>query len=239
MSRSTAPTVAALAAALACSTSTPRRSDAFTTTVAPGGGAADLAAAARLEAALEVRSLSDDERLELAEELLADGRSPDQAAALLRGVARRDGNARFHVLSGRLAELCGDDAGAAGAYGRALAFAEDPDQRLRRGLALERLGRREEAIEELERVRGGRPGDAVVASRLADLYESAGRLREAELELRGLASARPERAAAWERLARFYERVGRRSEARTATSRARDLSGRTARALRPLLPSRL
>jgi predicted Zn-dependent protease len=143
------------------------------------------------------------------------------------------------LVLARLAEARGDDEGAAAAFALALASVDDPEARLRRALALNRLGRKGEATVELERVRVDRPTDALARGRLAELYEAVGRSREAEAELRWLADLQPERAAGWDRLARFYERGGRHREAREAADRARAASGaRPERALRPLLPSR-
>jgi tetratricopeptide (TPR) repeat protein len=197
----------------------------------------DLAGArAELETALRTAPDSDDVRLELADLLVSEARDSALAWALLKGVRSRDG-ARWSVVSGRLGELVGDDPWAVDAYARALAAADDPDVRLRRALALERLGRADEATEELERVRASRPDDALVSARLGECYEAAGRLREAEAELRASAEAQPERAAGWQRLALFYERRGRPAEASAALARARDAGGRGGRSLRPLLPS--
>lgn len=155
----------------------------------------DLAGArARLEAALQAAPDSDDARLELADLLVSDGGDAVLVWPLLRGVRSRDG-ARWSVVSGRLGELVGDDPWAVDAYARALAAADDPDVRLRRALALERIGRVDEATQELERVRASRPDDALVSARLGERYEAAGRLREAEAELRAAAEAQPERAA--------------------------------------------
>jgi predicted Zn-dependent protease len=198
----------------------------------------DMAGArARLEAALEIDPGLDDARLDLADLLIADGREVERAALLLEEVGAK-GSERHALLSARLAESRGDDAVAADAYGRALALADDPDARLRRALALERLGRGDEATAELERVRAERPDDAVARSRLAERYEASGRLLDAEKELRRLAEDQPDRAAGWERLARFYARHGRAADARAAMARARAASGRPGRSLRPLLPSK-
>jgi tetratricopeptide (TPR) repeat protein len=194
------------------------------------------AARARLEIALFVAPAYDDARLELADLLLADGAELDRAAELLAGV--RAPHARAWLLAGRLAELRADDANAADAYARALEARDDPEVRLRRALALDRLGRPAEAIRELERVRAARPDDAIARARLAALYEGAGRRREAEAEYRALAQARPRRAQGWEELAGFYERAGRRAEARAARERARQARAGGARELRPLPPSR-
>lgn len=201
----------------------------------------DLANARELlEGALRASPDSDDVRLELADLLVSDGRENDRVAALL-GAVRVSERARWHLLTARLAEARGDDPAAVEAYGRALAAADDPDARFRRALALERLGRADEAMAELERVRAERPRDALVRTRLGERYEAAGRFPEAESELRAAAEAQPERAAGWERLAGFYERRGRRAEASAALARARDAGAgiRGGRTLRPLLPSRM
>lgn len=198
----------------------------------------DLAGArARLEEGLRIAPASDEIRIELADLLLLDGKNPDRVAGLLAGVSAPDG--RHHLLVARLSELRGDDAEAAAAYGRALLRIDDPDVRLRRALALERLGHREESIQELERVRARRPGDVLVRARLGEAYEAAGRVHEAEAELRAAAEEQPERPAGWERLARFYERAGRAPEAKEAWAKARETRAPpTGRTLRPLLPSR-
>jgi predicted Zn-dependent protease len=197
----------------------------------------DVAGArARLEAAFETAPEDDEVRIELADLLVADGRDLGRAVALLEGRVER-GEARLHLVRAKLSESLGDDATAASEYELALALEDDPDVRLRRALALERLGRAE-ATPELERVRADRPDDAVVRSRLAERYEAAGRLADAEAEYRWLAESQPERAAAWERLARFYERAGRKNDARAAAARARTAGGRQDRSLRPLLPSK-
>jgi predicted Zn-dependent protease len=199
----------------------------------------DLAGArGRLEAALAAAPASDQVRLELADLLVADGREADRAAALLDGVAAREGNAPFCRVSAHLAELRGDGAAAADAYGRALALEDDPELRLRRALVLEELGRGPEALSELERVRLARPDDALVRARLAVRYEAAGRTSEAEAELMRLADAAPERAAPWRELAAFYRRVGRAEAARPAEARADQAAGPRERKLRPLPPSR-
>jgi len=193
-------------------------------------------ARARLEAALRAAPRDDGASLELADLLLADGREIDRAAALLHAV--RDRGARWYLLAARFAEVRGDDGAAAMAYRRALATLADPDARLRYALVLERLGRGDDAIAQLELVRAERPDDPLARDRLAERYEAAGRLADAEAELAALAAAQPERAAGWERLARFYERAGRAADARTARARAREAAGAGAeRVLRPLRPS--
>jgi len=198
----------------------------------------DVAGArARLEMALQAQPCTDEVRIELADLLVADGRDLARADALLAGVADRDA-LRLHLGLARLAEARGDDATAAAEYPLVFAAGDDPDARLRLALALERLGRADEAVAELERVRAARPDDAVARSRLGERYEAAGRLADAEAEYQAVAEAQPERAAAWERLARFYERTGRPREARAAEERARTAAGRPERTLRPLLPSK-
>jgi predicted Zn-dependent protease len=193
-------------------------------------------ARARLEAAHGAAPADDGVSLALAELLLADGRDVDRAAALLHGVRERGPG--WYLLAARFAEAGGDDVAAAMAYRRAVADAPDADARLRYALVLERLGRGEEAIAELERVRTERPADPIARDRLAERYEAAGRLADAEAELVALAEAQPERGAGWERLARFYERAGRAADARAALSRARERGAGEGRVLRPLLPSR-
>jgi predicted Zn-dependent protease len=191
----------------------------------------------RLEEALAAAPARDDVRLELAELLVAGGEDLPRAETVLAGVRRRTVDARWDLACARLAELRGDDEAAQAAYGRALFVAEDADVRLRRALALERLGRAEDAAHELERARAARPQDLAVRARLAELYEAAGRLPEAEAELVTAARAAPERSASWTRLARFYERAGRPADAERADARAR-AAVRPSRTLRPLLPSR-
>jgi len=197
----------------------------------------DIAGArAQLELALATAPAYDAARLECADLLLSDGSDLDEATALLAGV--RAPGTHGQILSAWLAELRGDEAGAAAAYANALEAGDDPDVRLHRALALDRLGRRDEAIRELERVRKARPGDAVARGRLAALYEAAGRIREADAEYRALAAARPERAQGWEDLARFCDRTGRHAEAQAAHARARTARGQaSARELRQLPPS--
>jgi predicted Zn-dependent protease len=194
-------------------------------------------ARARLEEALAAAPTRDDVRIELAELLVADGSDVARAEAVLAGVRRRAVDARWDLACARLAELRGDDEVAQAAYGRALFVGEDADVRLRRALALERLGRPDDAARELERARAARPQDLAVRARLAELYEAAGRLPEAETELVTAARASPERAASWTRLARFYERAGRPADAERADAKAR-AAARPSRNLRPLLPSR-
>ncbi len=198
----------------------------------------DLANAKELLEGAHLASPEADEvKLELADLLLSDGREAERAAALLDGVRSKEGRT-WHLLEARRAELAGDDVRAEAAYARALAAEDDPDLRLRRALALDRLGRADEATAELERMRASRPLDALLRTRLGERYEAAGRLHEAENELRVAAEAQPDRAHGWERLARFYERAGRPSEARAALERARGAGAGNGRSLRPLLPSK-
>ena len=202
-------------------------------------GAGDLPGArARLDDGLEADVGSSAVRLELADVLVAEGLELDYAAFLLDGLAETAGG-RVSLVRARLCEARADDAGAATAYGAALARAEDPGARLRRALALERLGRTGEEIAELERLRSERPTDVFARAHLGDAYEDAGRRVDAEAELKWVAEAQPDRPAGWLRLARFYEHAGRPREAREAAERARAAGGvRPERSLRPLLPSR-
>lgn len=105
-------------------------------------------------------------RLAEAARLLSDGASLDRVEALLAGVPPRTRGR--DLLLGQLAELRGEDAAAAEAYGRALAAVEDDEVRLRRALALERLGRGDEVAADLARLRpepAGRPADADPAAK--------------------------------------------------------------------------
>jgi len=99
------------------------------------------------------------ERLDEAARLLADGLDLPRVQALLAEVP--PGPARREVLLGQLAELSSDDAGAAAAYGRALGLQDDDEVRLRRALALERLGRGDEVKDDLARLRPPPPAKAV------------------------------------------------------------------------------
>jgi tetratricopeptide (TPR) repeat protein len=194
-------------------------------------------ARARLEAAVAADPGWDLPRLALAELLLDDGRERSRAEALLAAPARDD-NPRLHRLRGAERELAGDDAAAAEHYAAALALRHDPELRFRRALVLDRLGRAEEAVAELERVRAERPDDLAPLARLADLYERVGQLEDAERLLAGEANGTAPRAGAWLRLARFYGRIGQPEKARAAELRARELDAPPARELRPLGPSR-
>ncbi|HTN51598.1 MAG TPA: hypothetical protein VML50_04290 [Anaeromyxobacter sp.] len=194
-------------------------------------------ARSRLEGALAAWP-TDEVRLELAEVILADGRSLDRAGALLDAVAARDASRRWLLLGAELAELRGDDVAAAEGYRRALALAGDPDVRLRRALVLERMGQGAWALSELERADRERPGDPVIGERLARRYEAAGFLDEAEQRWKALAEAAPQRPGGWERLSGFYARTGRPALAQAAAARAREAAGTTERALRPLLRAR-
>jgi hypothetical protein len=98
---------------------------------------------------------SDDERLDEAARLLGDGVRLERASLLLASVA--PGPPRRELLVGQLAELTGDDTGAVAAYERVLAGGDDDEVRLRRALALERLGRGAEAEADLHRLRAAAP----------------------------------------------------------------------------------
>jgi len=90
-------------------------------------------------------------RLDEAARLLADGAGLERAALLLAAVA--PGPSRRDLLLGQLAELRGDDVTAVAAYELVLARGEDDEVRLRRALALERLGLGAEAADDLRRLR--------------------------------------------------------------------------------------
>jgi tetratricopeptide (TPR) repeat protein len=143
------------------------------------------------------------------------------------------------LAAGRPAEPGADPAADEAAFARRLAVADDPEARLGRALALERLGRDAEAITELERLRAADPGHAGVRARLAERYEAVGRLDEAELELRTLAGASPARPEGWRRLAAFCRRHGLGARAREAEAAAREVEAqaRPHRELRSLSPS--
>jgi tetratricopeptide (TPR) repeat protein len=201
-------------------------------TLRAGGDAAG--AREVLETALTLAPASDDVRLELAGQLVADGLELDRAGQLV-AAARAGGAPRAHALEGELAELRGDDAAAIAAYAASLEAAPDVDVRVRRALALERLGRGEEALRELHVASQERPGDPVVRTRLAERYEAAGLFSAAEEQLVAAAEAAPDRPAEWDRLARFYARVGKPDRARAAEARARVASAPApSRKLRPL-----
>jgi Flp pilus assembly protein TadD len=188
-----------------------------------------------LEAALAVAPDDRAARLDLADLLIAEARSPERAASLVEGFP--DPDAAKELTLGRLAEQREDLPAAEAAYRRSLLVRDDPEVRLRRALLLERLGRDGEATAELEQVRQARPDDGVVRARLAERYEAAGRLQEAEAELRWLAEAAPGRPEGWRRLAALLTRAGQVEKARTAEGLARDADRRSKRSLRPLLPS--
>ncbi len=92
---------------------------------------------------------------ELGDLLVADETDLDRAGAMLLAIPA--GHPGRDAALGRLAELRGDPETAQAAYARHLAVADDPEIRLRRALALERLGRDAEAIAELERLRAADP----------------------------------------------------------------------------------
>lgn len=233
------PPAAAAPPPAAAATSAPPRTDVLLARARALRAAGDVSGAlARLDTAFQAEPASPAVRLELADLLVAERLEPDAAASLLEGLADTP-DGRVSLVRARLCEVRADDACAAAFYASALALNDDPEARLRRALALERLGRTGEQIVELERLRGERPGDTFARAHLGDAYEDAGRRQEAEAELRWVAEAQPDRAAGWLRLARFYERAGRPREAREALDRARSLATpRQERALRPLLPSR-
>jgi tetratricopeptide (TPR) repeat protein len=93
-------------------------------------------------------------RLDEAARLLADGVDLPRAVVLLAAVAP---SARRNLLLGQLAELCGEDADAVAFYDQVLAAGDDDEVRLRRALALERLGRGQEAADDLKRLRAVEP----------------------------------------------------------------------------------
>lgn len=196
-------------------------------------------ARATLEAALAEAPDTRDARIDLAALLAAEGRELDRAGALLAGIPGGERDPRWLRVAAELAEVRGDDAGAVARYGKLLTFGEDPQVRVRRALALERLGRPYEALFDLERVRKLTPDDALVRVRLAERYEADGRLAEAEAELEALARTTPERPQGWARLAAFYRRSGRPDDARRAEARAEAVVGyaRPERVLRPLRPT--
>jgi tetratricopeptide (TPR) repeat protein len=172
---------------------------------------------------------------ELADLLVADGADLDRAGAMLRAVpASHPGR---DATLGLLAEQRGDAAAAEAAYARQLAVADDPEVRLRRAMALERLGRDAEALVELERLRAANPASPLVRARLAERYEAASRIGEAELELQAAAQATPARPEGWRRLAAFYVRHGLTENARAAEARGREASSATPRVMRPLRPT--
>jgi predicted Zn-dependent protease len=181
-------------------------------------------------------------RLELSEQLLKDGAQLERVQTLLAGAdLPGEGMAdspRFHHLQGQLRELQGNDAGAVESYARSLALrAEQTDLRLRYAQALSRLGRKPEAIAELERVRVDRPGAVQVLGNLADLYEEGGHLAKAEAELQALVELSPDQTAPLQRLARFYERHEMKAKAK-ATEKKLRAAGGDQRKLRPLKRSR-
>lgn len=235
-----APAPAPPAAAPEASPSSPRRPriDVLVSRAEQLRADADLEGARELlEAAHALAPGSAEARLALADLLVADGRELDRAAALIAGAPEAAAVPRRRVLAGRLAELRGDDAAAATEYAAALELGADAEVRVRRALALERLGRGDEALLELHRASRERPGDALVRARLAERYEAAGLLPAAEAELVAAAEAAPDRAAGWDRLARFYARTHREDKARAAEAKARAAAGKRERVLRPLLPS--
>lgn len=201
-----------------------------------GGRSSD--AELHLERAAAADANSVEARLDLAELLLKEGSKVTRAVTLLDEAERlQSATPRQEQLRGWAAEIQGDDAGAAAAYGRVLAVAPDPDLRLRRGQILARLGRRGEAAAELAAVVADRPTDRAAHTGLAEIYEGQGRLREAESELLQLASLAVNDPGPQRRLAAFYLRHGDKRSAQVAEARARSLEG-APRALRPLRASK-
>ncbi len=196
--------------------------------------AGDRAAQRReLSRAVEADPGWDLPRLDLAELLLRDGGEATAALALLDAPGMRPGNPRLPRLRAVALEQAGDPAGAIRAYADALALSDDPDLGLRRATLLAEAGRRDEALDELERVRTAHPREPLVHSRLAELYEAAGRRAEAAAELRWLAAAAPRDPTPQLRLARFYRRGGDVDRAALAEEAARALDP-PPRVLRPL-----
>jgi hypothetical protein len=101
------------------------------------------------------------ERLDEASRLLKDGVDLALARTLIDGAS--PSTPRRDLLLGQLDELSGDDEAACEAYGRYLACVDDDEVRLRRALLLERLGRGDEAKDDLARLRpnpeAARPAD--------------------------------------------------------------------------------
>jgi Flp pilus assembly protein TadD len=191
-----------------------------------------------LESAIAAGPGQVDARLELAQILLKDGNDLDRAVSLVDEADRlRRGDPRAYRVRGAVSELRGDDRGAAAAYGAVLAVESDEDLRLRRAVLLERIGDRDGATGELQRVVKARPRDRTAHARLAELHERAGRLNVAEEELLFIASLAPDDASAQRQLAAFYRRHGQPEKARVADDRARALDG-PRRSLRPLRPSK-
>jgi len=143
------PTLAAAALAAACATTPPPPPPAPVAAPAPPPGPPPLPAGAAA--------------LEEAARLLADGEDLPMVARLLE--AAGDEDPRRDLLAGQLAELTGDDAAAEAAYARFLARVDDDEVRLRRALALERLGRGDEVREDLARLRPARRADPPASKR--------------------------------------------------------------------------
>lgn len=191
-----------------------------------------------LEAAVGADPAAAEARLALAELLVSEGADLGEAQKLLdeAQVLHAD-PARVARLSGALAELRGDDAAAADAYGRALRAAPDVEVRLRRGLLLARIGRAEDARSELTRVVAEDPSTRAPRSVLAELYERSGQRDVAEHELTVLAALAPAEPVPLRALAAFYRRGGEPAKAAAVEERARALEGE-GRKLRPLPQAR-
>lgn len=177
-------------------------------------------------------------QIELAEALLRQGvddASLDQALAAAR--ALEPNNPRAWLLSGHRADRRADAAGAIECYGRAAELRPDLlDARERLGLLLLEAGRPSDAAGHLRAALAGKPDDRTLRANLADALERGGDLDGAEAELRALLAAAPKNPAYLRRLVDFLERTGQDEKA--AHERRKADSGRPARKLRPLPPSR-
>jgi tetratricopeptide (TPR) repeat protein len=201
--------------------------------------AGDRAAAKlHLAAAAQADPSGAEARLDLAELLIDDGSDLDTAGDFLRQAQYLQTEpARFARLCGALAELRGDEAGAAEAYRTAVELSPEPELRLRRALLLARLGRAGEAEAELSRVVAERPGERAARTALSEVYERSGERDAAEHQLAVMAALAPTDAAPLHALAAFYRRRGEAAKATATEQRARSLEGE-GRKLRPLLPAR-
>ncbi|RJO65082.1 MAG: tetratricopeptide repeat protein [Myxococcales bacterium] len=100
-------------------------------------------------------------------------------------------------------------------------------------------GRTAEALTQYEWLGARQPGNVLVISILAALYEETGALDKAEQALKRLIDLQNNPAYAYYKLGLFYERVGRKPDAEAAYRRAEALKpGGQKRRMRPLLPSK-